>query len=185
MSSTHLSPAQQKLNDLWEEHLRHEFATKDTDATIDTMVDDARVVHVPVLTGGDGKAALEAFYARHFIPHMPPDFEIVPVARTIGDDRLVDELVARFTHTVPMDWILPGVAPTGRRILVPICVSVEFRDGLLSCERIYWDQASVLVQAGLLERGNLPVLGAEVGEKILDPARPVNALIERAGQNRK
>lgn len=182
MSTQPLSAAQQKLNDLWEEHLRHEFATKDTAATIDTMVDDARVNHVPVLTGGNGKAELRAFYAGHFIPHMPPDFEIVPIARTIGDERLVDELVARFTHTVRMDWILPGVAPTGRRIVVPIAVSVEFRDGLLCSERIYWDQASVLVQAGLIERGDLPVLGAEVGDKVLDPTLPMNGLIERAGR---
>lgn len=83
MSSTCpvLSPAQQKLNDLWEDHLRYEFATKDTAATIDTMVDDARVNHVPVLTGGNGTAELRTFYARHFIPQMPPDLEIVPIAR--------------------------------------------------------------------------------------------------------
>lgn len=175
-----LSPAQQTLNDLWEEHLRHEFVTRDTAATLATMVDDARVNHVPVLTGGHGKTALRAFYSGHFIPHMPPDFEIVPVARTIGDTRLVDELVARFTHTVTMDWVLPGVAPTGRRVIMPIVVSVEFRDGRLCSERIYWDQASVLVQVGLLEPGNLPVLGAEVGTQILDASYPANVLIERA-----
>ncbi|MBY0275293.1 ester cyclase [Candidatus Binatia bacterium] len=175
-----LSPAQQTLNDLWEKHLRHEFVTKDTAATLATMVDDARVNHVPVLTGGSGKAALHAFYAGHFIPHMPPDFEIVPIARTIGDTRLVDELVARFTHTVPMDWVLPGVAPTGRPVIMPIVVSVEFRDGRLCSERIYWDQASVLVQVGLLDPAHLPVLGAEVGTQILEARYPANALIERA-----
>jgi carboxymethylenebutenolidase len=182
-ATTSLSPAQQALSDLWDEHMRHEFDTKDTEATLATMVGDACVNHVPVMTGGSGCDALRAFYARHFIPQMPPDFEVVPVARTVGSEHIVDEIVARFTHTVPMDWILPGVAPTGRRVQVPIVVSVEFRDGKLCNERIYWDQASVLVQIGLLDPTGLPVAGARVAEKVLDPSLPSNELIERAAND--
>jgi carboxymethylenebutenolidase len=173
--------ARQALSDLWDAHTRHEFTTKSTEATLATMVDDARVNHVPVMTGGRGKDELRSFYGRHFIPQMPPDFEIVPVARTIDDGRLVEELVARFTHTIPMDWILPGVPPTGRRVAVAIAVSVDFRDGKLANERIYWDQASVLVQVGLLDPRGLPVTGARAAEKVLDPSLPSNELIPGDG----
>src|SRR5262249_8431544 len=90
-----LTPEQQTLNDLWEDHVRHEFGTRDTDATLETMVPDAYVNHVPVMTGGVGHDALRQFYSRRFIPKMPPDTEIVPISRTIGADRLVDEMLFR------------------------------------------------------------------------------------------
>ena len=126
-----LTPEQQRLNDLWEEHLRDEFVTRDTEATLDTMVPDAYVNHVPVMTGGVGREVLRDFYSRHFIPQMPPDAEIVPVSRTIGTDRIADELIFRFTHTVEMEWMLPGVAPTGKRVEIPFVVIIQFRDGKL------------------------------------------------------
>jgi carboxymethylenebutenolidase len=175
-----LTPAQQTLNDLWEEHLRDEFATRDTNGTLETMVPDAYVNHIPVLTGGVGHEELREFYSRHFIPKMPPDTEIVPISRTIGAERLVDEMIFRFTHTVEMDWMLPGIAPTGRRVECPLVVIVHFRDGKLANEHIYWDQASVLVQLGLLDAANLPVAGLESARKLADPSLPSNHLIERA-----
>jgi carboxymethylenebutenolidase len=174
-----LSTAQQTLADLWEEHLRHEFETRDTGATLATMVPDARVNHVPVMTGGVGHDELRAFYSQRFIPQMPPDTTIVPVSRTIGADTLVDEFIFRFTHTIAMDWMLPGVAPTGKPVEVPTVVIVHFRDGKLAAEHIYWDQASVLVQVGLLDPSRLPVAGVEVSRKVLDPGRPSNELISR------
>ncbi len=175
-----LTADQNRLNDLWEEHVRYEFNTRDTDDTLATMVDDAYVNHVPVLTGGVGRDQLREFYAMHFIPQMPPDTEMTPISRTIGDDRLVDELVFKFTHTIHMDWMLPGIAPTGRRVEVPLVVIVHFRDGKLAHEHIYWDQASVLVQLGLLDARALPVAGVESARKVLDPNEPANALIDRA-----
>jgi len=174
-----LTPEQQFLNDLWEEHIRGEFATKDTTATLDTMVPDAYVNHVPVMTGGRGHEELHEFYAKHFIPRMPQDTEIVPVSRTIGKERLVDEMVFRFTHTIEMDWMLPGLAPTGKRVECPLVVIVHFREGKLAHEHIYWDQASVLVQLGLLEPSTLPVAGKEIAEKLLQPTLPANSLIRR------
>jgi carboxymethylenebutenolidase len=114
-TSTSLSNQQQFLNDLWDDHIREEFASKNADATIDTMVPDAYVNHIPVLTGGVGRDQLREFYSLHFIPKMPADTEIVPISRTIGVERLVDEMIFRFTHTIEMDWMLPGVAPTGKR----------------------------------------------------------------------
>jgi len=175
-----LTPGQQILNDLWEEHLRDEFTTQDTKATLETMVPDAYVNHIPVLTGGVGHEQLREFYSRHFIPKMPADTEIVPVSRTIGAERLVDEMIFRFTHTIEMDWMLPGIAPTGKRVECPLVVIVHFRDGKLSNEHIYWDQASVLVQLGLLDATNLPVAGLETAKKLADPSLPSNHLIERA-----
>ena len=154
------------LSDLWEEHTAHEFNTRDTDATLQTMVDDAYVNHVPVMTGGYGKAELAAFYATDFIPRMPPDTKLTPVSRTIGTDQLVDEFIFSFTHTEAMPWMLPGVPPTGKRVEIPLVAIVRFRDGKLAHEHIYWDQASVLKQLGLLTAENLPVFGIETADRV-------------------
>ena len=179
-----LTPEQQLLNDLWEEHIRHEFNTHDTEATIDTMVPDAYVNHVPVLTGGVGHDQLREFYFRHFIPKMPADTEIVPISRTIGVERLVDEMIFRFTHTLEMDWMLPGIAATGKRVECGLVVIVHFRRGQLSSEHIYWDQASVLAQIGLLDTSRLPVAGVESARKLADSSLPSNKLIERTAGDR-
>jgi carboxymethylenebutenolidase len=179
-----LSEGEQALNDVWEEHLRYEFKTQDTEATLATMVPDAYVNHIPVLTGGVGREQLREFYSQHFIPKMPPDTEIVPISRTIGVDRLVNEMIFRFTHTIEMDWMLPGIAPTGKRVECPLVVIVTFRDGKLFNEHIYWDQASVLVQIGLLDPSGLPVAGAETAAKLANPSLPANELIERAKNGR-
>jgi len=164
---------------LWEEHIRHEFETKNTEETLATMVADAYVDHVPVLTGGRGHSELRQFYATHFIPRMPPDMEMTPVSRTIGSDQLVDEMVIKFTHSIEMDWMLPGIAPTGKRVEVALVVIVRFRDGKLAHEHIYWDQASVLAQLGLIDTAALPVAGAESARKVLDATVPANTLIRR------
>jgi carboxymethylenebutenolidase len=179
-----LTAPQECLRQLWEEHMRHEFATHNTEDTLATMVGDAYVNHIPVLTGGVGRDELREFYSKRFIPQMPPDTEITPVSRTIGDDQLVDEMVFKFTHTVRMDWMLPGLAPTGRRVEVPLVAIVRFREGKLAHEHIYWDQASVLVQLGLLDAGTLPVAGVESARKALDPSLPSNTLMDRADQRK-
>jgi carboxymethylenebutenolidase len=173
------SLAQSTLGQLWEDHVRFEFSTRNTEDTLATMVEDAYVNHIPVLTGGVGRDELREFYSKRFIPQMPPDTEMIPVSRTIGEDQLVDEMVFKFTHTIRMDWMLPGVAPTGRRVEVPLVAIVRFRDGKLAHEHIYWDQASVLVQIGLLDPEKLPVVGVESARKVLDPTLPANALMRR------
>ncbi len=177
---TSLTPAEQALTDLWEKHLGDEFSTRDTEATLDTMVPDAYVNHIPVLTGGVGREQLREFYSQHFIPKMPADTQIIPISRTIGTERLVDEMIFKFTHTIEMDWMLPGIAPTGKRVECPLVVIVHFRDGKLSNEHIYWDQATVLVQIGLLDSSLLPVAGAETAKKLANPRLPANHLIKRA-----
>ena len=183
-AKTNLTPAQETLRQLWEEHVQHEFSARNTDDTLATMVEDAYVNHIPVLTGGVGRDALREFYSKRFIPQMPPDTEMTPVSRTIGEDQLVDEMVFKFTHTIRMDWMLPGIAPTGKRVEVPLVAIVRFRGGKLAHEHIYWDQASVLVQIGLIDAAKLPVAGVESARKVLDPSLPANTLMRRADPSR-
>jgi carboxymethylenebutenolidase len=179
-ATNNLNPAQQTLRQLWERHVQYEFSTRNTEDTLATMVEDAYVNHIPVLTGGVGRDELREFYSKRFIPQMPPDTEMTPVSRTIGEDQLVDEMVFKFTHSIRMDWMLPGIAPTGKRVEVPLIAIVRFREGKLAHEHIYWDQASVLVQIGLLDASKLPVAGVESARKVLDPTLPANALMKRA-----
>ena len=157
----------ENLSKLWEEHTAHEFTTRDTEATLATMVEDAYVNHIPVMTGGTGKDALRAFYSKDFIPAMPPDTTLTPVSRTIGEHQLVDEMIFSFTHTLEMPWMLPGVAPTNKKVEVALVAIVKFRDGKLAHEHIYWDQASVLKQIGLITDDRLPVLGVESARRVL------------------
>ena len=160
---------QPDLEQLWEDHTKYEFATRDVESTLATMVEDAYVNHIPVMTGGFGKDALRAFYSERFIPCMPPDTTLTPISRTIGKDQLVDEMIFSFTHTQQMPWMLPGVPPTNRHVEVPLVAIVHFREGKLAHEHIYWDQASVLKQIGLLNDEKLPVCGAETARKVVDP----------------
>ena len=179
-ATPNLTPAQEALQAVWEEHIGHEFGTHSTKDALATMVEDAYVNHIPVMTGGVGKPALREFYSKYFIPQMPPDIELAPVSRTIGTNQLVDEMLVKFTHTIQMDWMLPGIAPTGKRIEVAVVAIVQFRDGKLAHEHLYWDQASVLVQLGMLDPVTLPIVGVDSARKVLDPSLPSNALIDRA-----
>jgi carboxymethylenebutenolidase len=141
------SPALEKI---WAEHIAGEFVTKDVEATLATMVDDAAVNHVPVSTGGRGKEQLRAFYRDVFIPSWPDDLQMTLTNRVVGEGQLVEELHLRFTHSRRMDWFLPGVEPTNKVVEIDLVVVVQFRGDKLACERIYWDQATVLRQVGLL-----------------------------------
>jgi carboxymethylenebutenolidase len=147
---------------LWDAHCGFEFETRDVDATMATMVAEPYVNHIPTMTGGVGFDKLRDFYANHFIGVNPPDFELVPVSRTVGETSVVDELIARFTHTTHIDWMLPGIEPTGRSVEIPLVA---------------------IVQLGLLEAGpsgGLPIAGAETAHKVLDPSLPSNTLMESA-----
>jgi carboxymethylenebutenolidase len=167
------------LASLWETHCRYEFETRDVNATMATMVPQPYVNHVPTMTGGVGHDALKRFYKYHFIGVNPPDFRQTPVSRTVGGSTLVDEFIVSFTHTTEIDWLLPGVKPTGRKVENSMIAVVTFEGDKLASERIYWDQASVLVQIGLLDPTGLPVAGAEAARKVLDTALPSNTLMAR------
>ena len=167
------------LSALMDEHRRHEFITGDVDATMATMVAEPYVNHVTVMTGGVGYEELHRFYKHHFIPKMPTPGRRVPISRTIGPDRLIDEVLYCFTHDEEMDWMLPGVPPTGKYVEVAIVAIYSFRGDKLYHEHIYWDQATVLVQLGLLDPEDLPVAGREAAEKLADESMPSNTLMTR------
>lgn len=165
------------LEAIWEQHVKLEFATKDADATMSTMVAEPYVNHIPTLTGGVGYEDLHRFYRDYFIPGNPPSLKMRLVSRTVGVNRVVDEMHVSFRHAQEIPWMLPGVGPTDREVEVALVAIVCIRGGKLYHEHIYWDQASVLVQIGLLDPKNvpgskgkqhLPVVGREGARKVLD-----------------
>jgi carboxymethylenebutenolidase len=167
------------LSSAWDQHLSSEFTARSADQALATMTADPHVNLVPLMIGARGRTELHNFYANHFLNQIPPDMEMVPVSRTVGQGRVVDELVMRFTHSIRLDWVLPGVPPTGKRVELPFVVIVQFEGEKLAHEHLYWDQASVLVQVGLLDR-TLPVRGGETAAQVLNPTQPMNELIRRA-----
>ena len=162
---------------LWEAHCRHEFETRDVDATMATMVASPYVNHIPTMAGGVGHDELKRFYKYHFIGRNPDDVTMTLVSRTVGTNTLVDEFIFSFTHTTTVDWMLPGIAPTGRKVEIPMVAVVHFQGDKLVHEHIDWDQASVLVQIGKLDPTGLPVAGAATAHKVLDRALPSNELL--------
>jgi carboxymethylenebutenolidase len=168
---------------LWDTHCMHEFATRDVDATMRTMVAQPYVNHIPTMTGGVGHDDLKRFYKYHFIPTTPADTKLIPISRTIGEGILVDEMLFCFTHDIEIDWMLPGIRPTGKYVEIPLVAIVKFRGDKLYNEHIYWDQASVLVQIGLLKADGLPVAGVETARKLVDEQQPSNTLMKRWGES--
>lgn len=166
------------FSSLWDKHCEYEFATRDVDATMKTMVAEPYVNHIPTMTGGVGYKHLRRFYKHHFIPKTPQDTKLIPISRTIGEGILVDEMVFCFTHDIEIDWMLPGIKPTGKYVEVPLVAIVKFRGDKLYNEHIYWDQASVLVQIGALDPKGLPVAGAETAKKLVDENLPSNTLMK-------
>jgi carboxymethylenebutenolidase len=165
------------LGAMFDAHTRAEFQDLDLDATMATMSSDPYVHHVPTITGGNGTDGVRAFYDRHFIGQWPDDTETRQISRTVGENQVVDELLVSFTHDRELEIMLPGIPPTGRRIEIPLVVVVGFEGGKVKHEHIYWDQASVLVQAGVLDPDRLPVTGSEQPEAFLDRERPKNRLL--------
>ena len=165
------------LGSLFDRHVSLEFEAKDASATMETMVDRPTVIHVPVPTGGREASELRDFYRDSFIPAWPEDTEVEQVSRTVGAERVVDEMVIRFTHTTEMPFWLPGVAPTGRRVEIPVVVVTGFEGGKVASEHIYWDQASLLAQVGLLDTTDLPVTGSVQARALVDAEVGLNELI--------
>ena len=166
------------LSSLWDQHTEYEFVTRDVDLTMATMVADPYVNDIATMTGGVGQKDLHRFYKYHFIPKTPADTKVIPISRTIGADRLVDESLFCFTHDIEMDWMLPGIPPTGKYVEVPLVAIVRFRGDKLCNEHIYCDQASVLVQIGVLDPTGLPVAGKETADKLVDESLPSNTLMK-------
>jgi carboxymethylenebutenolidase len=167
------------LSALWDRHTLYEFGERDVDKTMATMVAEPYVNHVPTMTGGVGYRDLARFYRHHFIPKTPADTKLIPISRTIGADRVVDEMLFCFTHDIEIDWMLPGLKPSGKYVEIPLVAIICFRGGKLYNEHIYWDQASVLVQIGALDPKGLPVAGIATAKKLVDETLPSNTLMGR------
>jgi len=155
------------LSAVFDAHVEGEFAAQDVDATMATMIAEPYVHSVPTMTGGVGGEEVRRFYSEHFINQIPRDAKVTPVSRTIGKDQVVVELVVSFTHDTQWDYLLPGIPPTGKRVELPHVVVMKFENGKVAHEHVYWDQASALVQVGLLDPTNLPVAGAEQARQLL------------------
>ncbi|PNH57740.1 hypothetical protein VD0003_g201 [Verticillium dahliae] len=135
---------------VWEEHTQFEFGERSVEKTMATMVEQPYVNHIPTLTGGVGRERLTDFYRHHFIFSNPADTELELVSRTVGIDRVIDEFVFQCTHDRVIDWLLPGVPPTGKALTIPFTSVVNVRGDRLHHEHIAWDQATALRQLGLL-----------------------------------
>lgn len=163
-----MDKAQEKLGDIFNKHIEFEFDKEDVDATMTTMTEDPYVHHVPTLAGGVGYNGVYNFYKKHFVGKMPKDWKITNVSRTVGKDQVVDELIISFTHDREIDYLLPGIPPTGKYVEIPHVVIMKFKNNKISHEHIYWDQASVLVQIGLLNPEGLPVTGIQQTNKLTE-----------------
>jgi carboxymethylenebutenolidase len=167
-----LTPEQLAFVDLLDKHVGAEL-DGDLETTMATMTENPHLTNVPTMMGGVGYEGVKNFYKNHLVgKFFPPDVKMTNVSKTVGINQIVDELIISFTHTEAIDWMLPGVPPTGRPIEIAVVVVVGVKEGKISHEHIYWDQASVLVQAGLLDPSGLPVAGAESARKILNPELP-------------
>lgn len=165
---------------LFAEHIRHEFETRDVDATMATMIDDPYVNHVATLAGGVGHDMLKRFYKYHFVDQNSRERASTTVSMTPGPDRVVLELVVRFRHDAVLDRYFPGIAPTGKMVELATLLVVKFRGDKVCHEHIYWDQGSALKQIGVLDTGDLPVAGAEAARKVLDAHLPSNIFMQDA-----
>jgi carboxymethylenebutenolidase len=163
------------LGAIFDAHVRHEFVDHDVAATMKTMAAEPYVHHVPTLTGGDGHASVVDFYTKHLVGKMPADTRIERISRTVGKDQVVDELILYFTHDRPIDFMLPGIPPTGKKVALPHVVVMRFEGDKIIHEHIYWDQACLLAQIGLLDPSKLPVTGA----------RQAEALVEKSSRERR
>lgn len=168
--------SKQAMIDTFQKHVGAELAG-DLDTTMATMSAEPHLHNVPTMIGGVGREGVRSFYKNHLVgKFFPPDVTMTSVSSTVGDNQIVDELVIAFTHTTPIDWMLPNVAPTGKPVEVAFVVVVGFKDGKITHEHIYWDQACVLVQIGLLDPKGLPVVGAESARKVLNPKLPAREM---------
>lgn len=138
------------------------------------------------------EATLTRFYTEFFTPPLA-SLSTRLLSRTIGTDRIVDEMHVSFDHTESLPWILPGVPPTKKHVEVVVVSIVCIKGGKLAHEHVYWDQASVLVQVGLLDAKlvpktfegkvkRLPVVGAEAAKVLVGEKGRINELLGEGKQ---
>jgi carboxymethylenebutenolidase len=183
------------VQDMWNAKYEDDVPERASMSVVTRMTQNSPHVSIlPTLEGGIGRKKLEEFYREFFVPSLVEDFKIRLVSRTMGVDRVVDEMVVSFTHSDEVDWILPGVPPTDKFVEIPMVSIVTVRGGKLVSEHMYWDQASVLMQVGLLDpkmvpkafknKGlrRLPVTGADAARQLVEPRQErYNKLLQEHG----
>jgi carboxymethylenebutenolidase len=155
-----------RLGNVFDKHVKFEFEDKDVESTMKTMVKEPYVHHVPIMTGGVGYDNVYNFYKNDFVGKMPEDIKITRISRTVGKNQVVDELILSFTHDKEIKSMLPGIQPTGKYVEIPHVVVMKFRGNKIEHEHIYWDQASLLAQIGVLDLKGLPITGGEQSQKL-------------------
>jgi carboxymethylenebutenolidase len=171
MANAASASAGQSLLEVWQRHVYSEFVMKDAKAALNTMSDNPHVLMVPVATGGRGRGEVYNFYHNFFLAQLPADITPVPISQVVGANFLAEEAVYHFTHDRAMDWMIPGVRPTGKRVEVGVVGIITFEDGKIASEHLYWDHASVLAQVGVMDPGTVPVKGVESARTLLEWAK--------------
>jgi carboxymethylenebutenolidase len=168
MANAATASVEQELLEVWQQHTYSEFVMKDAKAALSTMSDNPHVLMVPIAIGGRGREGVYDYYHDYFLPHLPADIVPVLISQAIGKDILVEEAVYQFTHDQAMDWMIPGVPPTGKRVEVGVVGIIKFKDGKIASEHLYWDHASVLAQLGIVDPAHVPVKGVESARTLLE-----------------
>jgi carboxymethylenebutenolidase len=163
--------AGQGLLEVWQQHIYSEFVMKDANAALATMSDNPHVLMVPVASGGRGRDGVYKYYHELFLAQLPADITSVLISQVLGTDILAEEAVYEFTHDRAMDWMIPGVPPTGKRIEVGVVGIITFEKGKIASEHLYWDHASVLAQVGVVNAATVPVKGVESARTLLEWAK--------------
>jgi carboxymethylenebutenolidase len=153
---------------LWASHCRYEFDLRDVEGALSTMVDDPYLWNIPTMCGARGQDGMRRYYRDDFIGTMPDDAGISSVSLTVGENQIAEEVILTFTHDREMPWILPGIAPTGRQVEIPQLAVVGVHHGKIAHEHIWWDQASVLAQVGLLDPAHVPAFGVDTANRLRD-----------------
>jgi carboxymethylenebutenolidase len=156
-----------RMAEVWQQHVYSEFVLKDAKAALTTMTDDPHVLMVPIAVGGKGSDGVYDYYSKYFLTQLPADLMPIPISQVIGTDTLVEEAVYTFTHDQVMDWMIPGVRRTGKRVEVAVVGVIKFVNDRIASEHLYWDHATVLAQLGIIDPDKASVKPAESARTLL------------------
>jgi carboxymethylenebutenolidase len=149
-----IGPEHVDIETVWDDHISATFSGCETGVQ---TAGATSTLCMPTLVAGIREEQLRKFYESK-VAGSPASLKMQLVNRIVGSDKIVDEMVVKFTHTCEVPWMLPGVVATGKEVEVLVVWMVMVRGGRVVHERLYWDQAGVLVQLGLIETAGLPVV---------------------------
>jgi carboxymethylenebutenolidase len=144
------------LEQVWDAHQQALIQRRDLQGALAQLAAEPAITHIPAMTGGTGRLAVERFYADQFLPYLPPDLTLRRISRTVDRWRLVDETTVSFTHDRELPWLLPGAEPTFRRAEVLAIAVVGFDRTRIRSQRMLWDHATLAGQLGLANHITAP-----------------------------